>query len=317
MKGLLEKSEYAFIKTNPDLQNIIYLTLSGSHAYGTSTENSDYDLRGVLRESDKYIYGLKSFEQFEDLPTDTVIYGIKKFAELLSKGNPNAIELLGVEEESIVLATEHGKLLRDNTDLFLSKRVADSFGNYALAQLHRLRNALCHDSYTSEERQQHLQAVLSSQISHFQQKYTEFPGGAISIYGDEDELKFDITLKNYPISDFAGIYNELANIIKTYNKLTYRNKKKSEQGLFKHAMHLIRLLATGTDILAGKGVITRRKAEHGLLMDIRGGKIPFDEIFDLAKDFKQKFELAAKYTSLPAEPDLEKIERLMMKMYGI
>ena len=242
MKHLLEKSQYAFIKDNQDLANIIYLVLSGSRAYGTSTQSSDFDLRGVLIEPPRYLYGLQAFEQFEDLPTDTVIYGLKKFAGLLAKGNPSAIELLGVDDDCIVHMTDKGKMLRENAELFLSKRVISSFGNYALAQLRRLQNALCHDSYSEKEQLSHLRSTLASLTDHFQRTYTKFPDGAINIFTDADILKFDIELKDYPVSDFVGIYSELSSIIKTYNKLNHRNSKKSEANLFKHAMHLIRLL---------------------------------------------------------------------------
>jgi len=117
------------------------------------------------------------------------------------------------------------------------------------------------------------------------------------------------------VVDFIGIYSELASIVKSYNKLNHRNNKKSEAKLHKHAMHLIRLLMTGTDILLGKGITTRRKNEHSLLMDIRNGKLPFDEIFNLANEFQEKFHDAAKQTALPYEPDLEAIDRLMIKIY--
>ena len=317
MNDFLDKSEYEFLKTDPLMQNVIYLVLSGSRAYGTSTDTSDHDLRGVLLEPPEYLYGLKSFEQFENLKSDTVIYGLRKFATLLAKANPNTLELLGVEESSIVRISDHGRVLRNNADLFLSKRVINSFGSYALAQLRRLQNALCRDTYTDDEQQQHLQDVLSAQMDHFQRTYKKFPDGAINIYGDDEGLKFDITLKNYPVSDFVGIYSELASIIKTYSKLNHRNNKKSEAGLYKHAMHLIRLLITGIDILEGKGIVTNRSAEHELLMDIRNGKIPFNEIFELANEYKDKFELAAKITKLPDEPNIEAIEQLMMKLYAM
>ena len=222
MNGLLDKNEYGFFKTNPDLKDVIYLALSGSRAYGTFTETSDYDLRGVLIERPEYLYGLDSFEQFEDLPSDTVIYGLRKFAGLLSKANPNALELLGAEDESVVLISEPGRTLRENADLFLSKRVANSFGGYALAQLRRLQNALCHDSYTDLQKQRHMQDVMSSQMDHFQRTYTKFPDGAINVYSDGERLKLDVTLKGYPVSDFVGIYSELVNIVKTYNKLNNR-----------------------------------------------------------------------------------------------
>ncbi|MCL2571130.1 MAG: nucleotidyltransferase domain-containing protein [Defluviitaleaceae bacterium] len=315
MNPLLNQDQYHFIKTNPDLNNIIYLVLSGSRAYGTTIETSDTDLRGVLIEPPQYMYGLKTFEQFEDLPTDTVIYGLRKFAGLLAKANPNALELLGVDEDCIIKISPQGQLLRDNAHLFLSKRVISSFGNYALAQLRRLQNALYRDSYAANEQLVHLQNTLANQMDHFQRTYTSFPDGAINIYSQDDTLKFDITLKDYPVSDFVGIYSELSSIVKSYSKLNYRNRKKSDKGLYKHAMHLIRLLITGMDILNGKGILTNRKDEHQLLMDIRNGKIPFDEIFMLVDEYQGRFELAAKSTILPDEPDFSGIDGMLVGLY--
>ena len=316
MNSLLENNAYDFLKTNPDLNQIIYLVKSGSKAYGTSTPNSDTDLRGVLVEPKRYLLGLQTFEQFEDLPSDTVIYGLKKFTTLLAKSNPNTIELLGVDEDCIMMISEQGELLRNNAELFLSKRAIGSFGNYALAQLRRLQNALYRDSFTESQQVEHLKTMLNAHMDHFQRMYTSFPDGAIEFSSDARGLLFDIALKQYPVADFVGIYSELASIVKSYNKLNHRNNKKSEKQLYKHAMHLIRLLLTGTDILLGKGIVTRRReAELTLLMDIRNGKIPFEEIFSLADEFQKKFQEAAKSTKLPYEPDEEAIDRLLMEIY--
>ena len=317
MNNLLKNAEYRFIHTNPDLQNIIYLTLSGSRGYGTNNENSDTDLRGVLIEDRKYLFGLKTFEQFEDLPTDTVIYGLKKYVRLCADANPNALELLGTNEDCIVLMSDKGKLLRDNASLFLSQKVIGSFGNYATAQLRRLQNALCHDSYAEQEKTRHLRNTLHAQLEHFKRTYTSFDKGAINIYADpkSGELVFDIDLKSYPIKDFVGIYSELSNTVKTYNKLNHRNNKKDDAHLYKHAMHLIRLLITGTDILNGKGIVTMRTDEHEFLMDLRNGKYSFEEIFNLTDTYQGKFEKAAEKTALPLAPDMEKIEKLLIALY--
>jgi predicted nucleotidyltransferase len=315
LKSLLDKKEYGFLTENPDLSNLIYLVRSGSYAYGTTTPDSDVDLRGVLIEPKPYLYGLRSFDQFEDLPTDTVIYGLKKFASLLTKANPNIIELLGVENDCIEMITMQGEMLRDNAELFLSKRVTSSFGNYALAQLYRLQNALYRGSFTEAQQLEHLQKKLNAHMEHFQLTYSNFKEGSIELFTDEKGLLFDINLKKYPVVDFVGIYSELASIVKNYNKLNHRNNKKSEAKLFKHAMHLIRLLMSGTDILLGKGITTRRKNEHSLLMDIRNGKLSFDEIFKLADDYQKKFNEAAKQTMLPNEPNSEAIDQLMIKIY--
>ena len=315
MTSLIEKTEYDFLRTNPDLSHVIYLVMSGSHAYGTSTPDSDVDLRGVLIEPKKYLMGLQSFEQFEELSTDTVIYGLRKFAILLAKANPNIIELLGVDENCIVVNTEQGQLLRDNAELFLSTRVVSSFGNYALAQLRRLQNSLYRDSFTDTQQREHLRSTLNAQMEHFQRTYSHFNDGSIVLSNDDDKLLFDINLRAYPVVDFVGIYSEMASIVKSYNKLNHRNNKKSEKQLYKHAMHLLRLLMSGIDILVGKGITVRRREEHNLLMDVRNGKLPFDEIFNLADEYQKKFGEAAKLAKLSYEPDAEAIDRLMIKLY--
>lgn len=48
LKAIVQREEYDFLHTNKHLgSNILFLTLSGSHAYGTNVEGSDIDIRGV------------------------------------------------------------------------------------------------------------------------------------------------------------------------------------------------------------------------------------------------------------------------------
>ena|GEM_PF-6700311 len=43
----IKTKEYKFLNTNKHLKNnLIFLTFGGSHAYGTSTPESDVDIRG-------------------------------------------------------------------------------------------------------------------------------------------------------------------------------------------------------------------------------------------------------------------------------
>jgi predicted nucleotidyltransferase len=240
---------------------------------------------------------------------------LKKFVRLCADANPNALELLGTDEDCIVKITKKGRLLRHNAGLFLSRRVASSFGNYATAQLRRLQNALCHDSYEEEEKTKHLRNTLNAQLEHFKKTYTAFGDGAIRIYYDEGVLKFDIDLKGYPIKDFIGIYSELSNTVRAYNKLNHRNNKKDEAHLYKHAMHLIRLLITGTDILRGNGIVTKRRDEHVFLMKLRNGAYSFEDFFKLVDKYQADFEHAAANTLLPDEPDMNAIEAFLISMY--
>lgn len=103
------------------------------------------------------------------------------------------------------------------------------------------------------------------------------------------------------------------NTLKDYNKLNNRNKKKDDEHLFKHGMHLIRLLIMGTEILEGKPIITYRP-EKQFLLDIRNEKYTFNQIFEMVDELESKFDYAKKNSPLPAKPSYHKINDLVMEI---
>ena len=324
LKKQFLSSRYDFIRNDPKLaENILFLTAAGSVAYGTNIASSDIDIRGVAIEAKQELFGLSSFEHFEDQATDTVVYGFKKFINLCLNSNPNVLELLGTQEEHLVVVSESGRLLRENASVFLSKRVIKSYGNYAIAQLRRLQNALARDSYPQSEKEKHILNSIASQMEHLQRTYHAFSQDQLKLYidksGKEDcdtEIFMDISLSHYPLRDFKNIYSQMINVVKDYDKLNHRNKKKDDLHLNKHAMHLIRLLINGTEILQGHGIHTYREKEQALLLDIRSGRYGYEEFFEMFTRYEQAFYDAARHTELPDEPDYPGSEELMFKIYG-
>lgn len=143
MLNIINSPEYDFLRTNPHLgDNIMFLTLGGSHAYGTNIEGSDIDIRGVTANSRQDILGLSNFEQVLDEQTDTTVYGFRKLISLLMNCNPNVIEMLGGKPDNYAMVSRAGKTLLDNKKLFLSKKAIYSFGGYANDQLRRLQLGL-------------------------------------------------------------------------------------------------------------------------------------------------------------------------------
>ena len=119
----VESSEYEFLRKNEHLgDNIILLTLGGSHAYGTSTENSDLDVRGCALNSRMQILTNENFEQFTNEQTDTTIYSFNKLISLLVNVNPNTIEMLGCLPEHYLYLSPIGQELLDHAHMFLSKK---------------------------------------------------------------------------------------------------------------------------------------------------------------------------------------------------
>ena len=320
IRNKIMSEEYDFLRNNEHLgDNVMLLTVGGSHAYGTNIEGSDLDIRGVALNRPQELIGLSSFEQFVNTETDTTIYSFNKIVNLLLNCNPNTIEILGTKPEHVFQITEEGQMLRDNIDLFLSQRCINSFGGYATAQLRRLQNSLARDNYPQAEKEKHILGSIMNQMTHLQANYSDFTGEEIKLYLDdtdrpdfEQEIFMDVKLSHYSLRDFKDIYSEMHNVVKDYGKLNHRNRKKSDGKLSKHAMHLIRLYLMLLDILEGKGVNTYRENDIDLLMGIRNGDICFEAVFEMVNGFEKRVDYVKKHCTLPVNPNFKAVEDFVM-----
>ena len=323
---ILRQREYGFIETNEHLgRHVMLLGLAGSYSYGTNIRTSDIDIRGIALNQKSDLIGLTRFEQYVDEDTDTVIYGFNKVVGLLLSCNPNTIELLGLKPEHYLYLSDIGRLLLDNRRLFLSKRAIQSFGGYADAQLHRLQNALARDTFPQTEKERHIFNSVRNAMHDFNHRYGHFENGSLELYIDkavnpelETEIFVNASMTHYPLRDYCGMWNTMANVIRDYEKVGKRNKKKDDLHLNKHAMHLIRLFMMALDILEKGEINTYREKEHGLLMDIRFGKyrkedgVFHESFYEMLSDFEKKLHYAAEHTDLPEEPDMAKVQELVM-----
>lgn len=116
---------------------IILEGVTGSQAYGLSTENSDVDVKGVYVAPTHEIIGLyKPHDTYDHVDPDWVYYELGKFIKLAMGCNPSIIELLYLE--GYLQLTKFGKMLVDNRHIFLSNTVKKSYGGYALQQARKL-----------------------------------------------------------------------------------------------------------------------------------------------------------------------------------
>jgi predicted nucleotidyltransferase len=133
---LLRQADFTLERIRqPDL--LLFDTVAGSHAYGTAVDGSDEDRRGVFIAPDAFLLGLDSIEQVADERSDEVYYELGRFVELLLKNNPNVLELLGSPDDCVRYRHPLFDLLRP--ELFLSKRCAATFGEYAMGQIRKAR----------------------------------------------------------------------------------------------------------------------------------------------------------------------------------
>lgn len=328
IKQLVQTPAYDFLRTDPHLgDRIMFLTLGGSHAYGTDVETSDVDIRGCAMNNASEIVGLSNFEQFVNTETDTTVYAFNKLITLLLNCNPNTIEMLGCKPEHYIYMTCAGQGMIDNRKIFLSKRAINSFGGYANQQLNRLENALARDHLTQAKKEEHIMRSMENSVKSFESRYTNFEAGSIKLFTDvsqregfDREIYADIHLEHFPARQFNSMMNDMHNVLGTYEKLNHRNHKKDDAHLNKHAMHLVRLYLMCIDILEKEEIITYRENDIDLLMDIRNGYYMNDdstycpEFFEMIDDLKRRLDYAKENTSLPAHPNMKEVEEFVMSV---
>lgn len=322
--------EYSFLREDPHLQDsIILLGLGGSYAYGMQKATSDIDIRGVALNSKEEILLSRDFEQVLDKTTDTTIYSLKKMVNLLLNNNPNTLEILGLTSDQFVFipsrkeAPFRRKVLDELLDLskdFLSRKVIKTFGGYATTQMRRLENKTVPD-LSDEQREAHILKSIEFAGSDFKQRCQRIDSDSLRLYVDktdreecEAEIFIDVCLTHYPLRDFTDYVNSLHSVIRDYdnNSVGKRNKMAMfHDKLGKHQAHLVRLYFMCFDILERHKIITKRP-EVDLLMKIRNGEylkdnIPTKEFYDIVEKLEDKLQRLAKSTTLPQEPNYDKV----------
>lgn len=293
--------------------NILFLTVHGSRAYGTNNENSDIDIKGIAIPDKEYLLGFKNnFEQTEIRePYDVVIYSLQKFCKLASDCNPSIIEILFTDPKEWIYASPLYLKLYENRHLFLSKKVKNTFVGYALSQLKRAkthREWLLNPPNKKPSREDFNLPVNKKVNISTQGAIEEMISSGITFDADimtrfQQEKKYLASLNNW---------KQYENWKQTRNKS--RAIMEDKMGFdSKNAMHLIRLLNMGEEILNGKGVLTKRP-DAQFLKDIRNGSMTYNQIIDLTEEKKNKIDEAYLNSALPEESDKTAIDSICVEI---
>ncbi len=111
--------------------------ISGSKAYNLNLPNSDTDKKGVFILPKRDFYGFEVTDQVANITNDEVYFEIRRFLELLTKNNPNILELLNTPKEFVL--SRHPLMDLIKPEDFLSKLCFDTFAGYALTQIKKAR----------------------------------------------------------------------------------------------------------------------------------------------------------------------------------
>lgn len=332
-------------------ENMICRMLAGSHAYGTNIATSDVDYRGLFFASPEYIrtpfYTINEVSDKNE--EDTKYYEVSQFLKLFAAGNPNILELAFTDMQHVELTSDPYELIRTTAPALLSKKVAFTFSGYAIAQLKRIRghnkwinnpqpvDAPVQSSYLSLVQNFTPAKIFKIDVLKYNQDHAlvHYGNDIYAIYECPGQRLFNAngTLKPYVTQSEALDSRKSPLFLMKYNKQEYnqdhdawknywnwkKNRNEARGTLeeqfgydTKHAMHLVRLLNMGEEILStGQVNVLRPDAQH--LLDIRGGKLTYEEVVEFAeaKDAHIR-EVLYKTTDLPHAPDIKLASKLLM-----
>jgi hypothetical protein len=118
-------------------QLILLDCVSGSTAYNLNVAGSDMDKKGIFIMPQKQLYGFEQQDQIANTTNDEVYFEIGRFLELLTKNNPNILELLSTPKEHVLFRHPLMDLIKPED--FLSKLCLDTFAGYAQTQIRKAK----------------------------------------------------------------------------------------------------------------------------------------------------------------------------------
>lgn len=199
-KEQLNSKEYDFLRTNPLFgEQLQMLCVSGSNSYGTNIDSSDLDIRGIALELPKDLLLLKQSRNLADNHTDTTIYQFNSFLDLLIKGQPNTIELLGLREQDYLFKTYIFEEILKNKNIFLSQHILHRIKGYT-------KDEYKNNSKISNEKKR------NKSLMHIIRLYAfgiEIANGNIVTYSDKEQsLLLDIRNGKFTDIEFKNILRE-------------------------------------------------------------------------------------------------------------
>jgi uncharacterized protein len=271
--------------------HLILKVLSGSRAYGLDQPDSDIDTRGVCIPPIEYHLGLRTFDQHENETGDHVVFALAKFVRLALQGNPNLIEVLYTDPADVLFMNSFGERLLAARDLFLSRRVGETFSRYAIAQLRRMAN---HHRWLIDPPDHQPQPI-------------EF--GATMMAGRA----------RFPNADQERAYRAALKHWNNYQ--TWRRDRNPERAELearygydtKHAMHLLRLLRMGEETLR-EGQVRVKRPDADWLKSVRAGALPYEEVIAIAAGCEARLAEWIEHSPLPLEPDEAAADRLLIDL---
>ncbi|MEO8112253.1 MAG: nucleotidyltransferase domain-containing protein [Ginsengibacter sp.] len=333
---------------------LVFEVITGSKSYGLDTAKSDTDIRGVFVLPKDMYYSLEYTAQVNNETNDIAYYELRKFMELLSKNNPNILEMLNTPDQFVL--QKNAIMRKLNTNIFLSRLCEKTFANYAFTQIKKAyglekkivnpveeeRKSVLDFCYVYENKEsvplkqflevkqwQQNQLGLSV-IAHLRDCYNIYYSDVIKYSGViKKENTNDVALSSIPkgemssgllyfnkdgYSVYCKKYKEYWEWVSKRNEARYNTTMSHGKNYDSKNMMHVFRLLLMAKEIATEGTVNVYRKDREFLLAIKEGKYEYDELLLKAKDLKDELPGLYEKSGLPQKPDVESINRLLTEM---
>jgi predicted nucleotidyltransferase len=309
----------------------------GSHLYGTDTETSDLDIKGiylptaheiVLGKARKNVSTVRTKQEFERNTKDDVdqeFFSLKEYLKLLCEGQTVALDMLFSPESFHLFKGQRYDLFKyifNNRDKLLSKNVT-AFYHYAQRQcakyglkgsrVNAVRKAL--DFFSKFDDYTRL-IEFKTELDIFVNQKNEYIQ-YIDIVGPQNKMisHLEVVNRKFPFGNTVkNVRGALTKIFESYGQRALLAEK-NEGVDNKACSHAVRVNLEAKELLK-TGHITFPCPERQLLLDIKTGKMPYNQVETLIEIGLKELEEVQKTSSLRDEPDLQWAEDFVYDVYS-
>lgn len=317
--------------------------LGGSHMHGTNTETSDTDYLGVflpevndliLQRAPKHITmstGSNTQKNTKD-DVDTTYYSLHYFLQLLSQGQTNAIEMISVPKEKLLVCTPEWEFLMERRKDFYTKNMK-SFMGYckSQAQIYSRKgerinlvkfiideltinrgpntNLSCTNRYVFGttvgeilEKEINLEELQKCYGSNNISVINESPVPLLNVCG----RKFQFTLSD------KNFLNGLTKILNSYGKRAEEVSKGTMD--CKAVSHAFRIIGECREI-AEFGTLTLPIKNRDFVMKVKTGQVDAGYCFDLLEKEIVEVENLLNKSTLPEKVNMERYYDWLLELY--
>jgi predicted nucleotidyltransferase len=299
---------------------VIVKAIAGSHLFGTNSESSDMDYKGIYLPSAKAIVlgqgdstlnsstGDKNTKNSKD-DVDTEMYSLMKFGKMLKNGDTAAIELLFTPDEMIIesslvwdeIKRHRSFLISENISAMVgySRHQANKYGikGSRMGELNNIIKEL--KDITKDDaglKLKHYWDNLSTLDENF--KYFNIIELPVKKGSEETVNAIDVLGKKF--NEHTPVSVMLKSLSDTYRQYGQRAREaKNNNGVdFKALSHALRVCYQAQELLE-TGKITLPQADETklqLIKDVKFGNIHYEKV---AKILEQELETLEDLKKLP------------------